>query len=41
MSEGTLVNVVGECRGMMFGYILIVDCWIQVIGGVVTPWLGY
>ncbi len=41
MSEGVLVDVVGECRGMMFGYILIVDCWIKVIGGVVTPWLGY
>jgi len=41
MSEGTLVDVVGECRGMMFGYILIVDCWIKVIGGVVTPWMGY
>jgi len=43
LTAGTIVDVVGECRGMMFGYILIVDCWIKVVGGVlvVTPWVGY
>ncbi len=33
LTEGTIVDVVGECLGISGNYILNVDCWINVIGG--------
>lgn len=33
IEEGFVLNVVGECYGLLEGFIYIGDCWIESIVG--------
>ncbi len=41
ITEGTVVDVVGECHGLMYGYVMFRDCWINIVGGPTTIPAGY
>ena len=42
LSEGTVVNVAGDCQGLLWNYVYFNDCWIQVVsGGLGAPRSGY
>jgi hypothetical protein len=36
LAEGTVINVGGECQGLLWGYIYFNDCWIGVVSGGLT-----
>jgi hypothetical protein len=36
IEEGYVLNIVGECRGLFKGFVIIRDCWVEsVIGDLV------
>jgi len=41
ITQGTIVDIIGDCHGMMFGYILFRNCWIKVVGGPTTAPSSY
>ena len=41
VTQDTIVDIIGDCSGMMFGAILFRDCWIKVVGGPTTIPSGY
>ena len=42
LAEGTVVSVVGECQGLLWGYVYFNDCWIGILsGGLAAPRSGY
>ena len=37
IKEGYVLNIVGECRGLLEGFVIIEDCWVEsVIGDIGT-----
>ena len=41
VTEGTVVDIVGDCCGQMFGCITFRDCWINIVGGPTAVRAGY
>jgi hypothetical protein len=33
VEKGYILNIVGECRGLVKDYVSIEDCWVQSIKG--------
>ena len=39
--EGTTIEVVGKVQGISWGYLVITDCWIHILGGAGNYFPGY
>jgi hypothetical protein len=33
IEEGFVLNIIGECRGLLKGFVYIEDCWVESIIG--------
>lgn len=41
ISEGTLIEVIGQVQGYLWNYIVVQDCLIRIVGGASTGTPGY